>query len=344
MFMQTKVSLLAASLLLAAILGGCNAKKQDKAAQQAIRVKAITLQESSFTSEKSFVGVIEEETASALSFSVQGNVEKILVNEGQLVSKGQLLAELNTDNLQSSYDAAKATLKQAQDANARLQQLYNNNSLPEIKYVEAQTKLEQAQSMASIAGKNLRNSRLTAPFSGVIGRRSIQVGENAIPGNTAFTLLNISSVKVKVAIPEDEIASIILGQNALVSVPAASSLSANGQVVEKGIVAHPMSHTYDIKIRLQNAERKLMPGMVCKVWFNQGKSTSIVLPNTAIQSTPEGDKYVWCISDGKAKAVKVTTGDLSEKGVIILTGLTRGNIVITEGYQKVSEGMEVTAL
>lgn len=336
---------LASLTLVALVATGCTGKKGDHQKVEPIKVKVSKVQSYSSNDLQSYVGVVEEESAAALSFSVQGMVERIYVSEGQSVTKGQLLATLGKENLQSSYDAAVATLKQAQDAVNRLQQLYNNKSLPEIKYVEAQTKLEQARSMAEISKKNLSNVQLKAPFDGVIGKKYIEIGENAIPGNAAFNLLKIGSVKVKVAIPEDEISNITLGRVATVDIPAANALGRSGKIVDKGISAHPISHSYDIKIALTNSNRELMPGMVCRVWLDKKESsTAIVLPNTAVQLSPDGKKYVWCIENGKAKAVTITTGALSEKGVTITAGLVPGAEVITDGYQKISEGMEVTAL
>ena len=334
-----------AAIALAMLLASCTSKSQEMQREQGVKVKTISLKSDELTASKSYVGVVEEETASALSFSVQGNVERIYVTEGQLVNKGQLLAELGTENLKSACDAAQATLKQAQDAMSRLQQLYDNKSLPEIKYVEAQTKLDQARSMAAISKKNLSNSRLTAPFSGIIGKRMVDIGENAIPGSTAFTLLDITSVKVKVAIPEGEISQIAIGKEASVNIPAIGDQKFRGKIVEKGIVAHPVSHTYDIKIGLPNGDRTLMPGMVCRIWFNgDAKSSAFVLPNNVVQVSSDGQKYVWCVVNNRAKAVKITTGGLSGQGVIVESGLTEGDVIISEGFQKVSEGMEVVVL
>lgn len=345
MTLQLKKYYLFATIICATLLASCTSKKQEAQKEQGIRVKVINLKSDKLSASKNYVGVVEEEKASALSFSVPGNVESILVVEGQLVAKGQLLARLGAENLKSTYDVAQASLKQAQDAMSRLQQLYDNKSLPEIRYVETQTKLDQARSMAAISKKNLSNCRLTAPFSGVIGKRMLDIGENAIPGNTVFTLLDITSVKVKVAMPESEISQMTIGKEASINIPAVGEQVFKGQIAEKGIVAHSVSHTYDVKIRIPNGERKLMPGMVCRIWFNGSpRSAAFVLPNNVVQVSPDGKKYVWCVVNKKAKATWVTTGGLSEQGIIVESGLTEGDVIISEGFQKVSEGMEVAVI
>lgn len=78
--------------------------------------------------------------------------------------------------------------------------LYENKSLPEIKWVEVQSKLQQAQSMESIARKNLEDASLYAPFDGVIGKRNVEAGENVQPGKPVFTLLDVGTVNIKIAV------------------------------------------------------------------------------------------------------------------------------------------------
>lgn len=129
-----------------------------------------------------YVGTIEEETSAALSFPVAGTLARTYADEGQRVQQGQLLAELDPTSARQTFDAAQAALDQAKDACARLKQLYDAESLPEIKWVEAQTRLRQAESAYGIARKNLDDCKLYAPFTGVIGKRQAAAGETVLPG------------------------------------------------------------------------------------------------------------------------------------------------------------------
>lgn len=93
--------------------------------------------------------------------------------------------------------------------------------------------------MEAIARKNLADSRLVAPFSGVIGNKSAESGENVLPNQPVYTLLKIEDVKIKVAVPEKEIADILKNQRARISVPALHDASYEGIIEERGIVADP---------------------------------------------------------------------------------------------------------
>ncbi len=114
---------------------------------------------------RTYVGIVEENTATAVSFTTLGVVRRVYVKEGQYVSKGQLLAEIDATNASNSVDAAqastsqagdmvaqsRATYAQAKDAYERMKMLHDNGSLPEIKWIEAQTRLQQAETSLKTA-------------------------------------------------------------------------------------------------------------------------------------------------------------------------------------------------
>lgn len=295
--------------------------------------------------DKKYIGVIEEEMSASISFSVMGNIEKIYVAEGQKVKKGELLAELNAYSLKNAHNAALATLKQAEDAMKRLQSLYDKKSLPEIQYIEMQTNLEKARSAEAIALKNLKDSRLTAPFPGIVGSTQAEVGENILPNQSVLTLLRIDQVKVKISVPEKEINSIDIGQSASIQVSAANGAFFSGIVNKKGIVAAPISHTYPLRITVDNSDNVLLPGMVCDVFINNNEEENIILlPNQCILKDGNGKTFVWKIVDGHTQKQIIETGRQKTGGVEVLDGLDVNDEIVSDGYQKVSNGQKVTVL
>lgn len=324
---------------------GCSRRTQAPD-ERIVRVRTLTATATETGETRDYIGVLEAETGSALSFSVPGTVRRVAAGEGMRVRKGALLAELETANLQSTHDAAQATLRQAEDAMQRLQQLYDTGTLPEIQYVEAQTKLAQARSLAEVAAKNLADSRLTAPFDGVIGRRNADAGENVLAGQPLLTLLDTRTLKANISVPENEIASIRTGDLAEVRVAALGGRRFKGAVAEKGIVGNTLSHTYEVRIRLDNRDGALMPGMVCHATITQGSepARTIVVPSRAVQVSHTGGHFVWTVVDGRAVRTEVTTGELQERGVAIVSGLRSGDRIIIEGGHKVGNGTKVAEL
>lgn len=262
---MNKISFSAPLLVLVALT--FQACKSDEKPQSAQPIKVVTRSVSSMATSpsQSFSGTIEEESGSSLSFSATGTVQRVLVSEGQMVSAGALIAEVDPATVRNAYDATVATLEQAQDAYNRMKQLHDKGSLSDIKWIEVESKLKQAVSSEKIARKSLNDCKLYAPFSGYVAQKSVEMGQNVIPGMEVIKLVRIDKVKVKVSIPEEEIASVKQGQTATVSVAALGGSSFTGKIVEKGVAANPLTRTYEVKILVSNNSRKLLPGMVCDV-------------------------------------------------------------------------------
>lgn len=234
-------------------------------------------------------------------------------------------------------------LTQAEDAYLRMKQLHDAGSLPEIQWVEVQSKLKQAQSAEAISKKNLADGKLYAPFSGIISEKSVEVGHNVMPGLPVVRLVTINQVKVCVSIPENEISHIKTGQLVNISVSALDGKTFSGKIVEKGIVAHPLSRSYEVKALIDNPSGELMPGMICTLNIVDEKAGSaIILPTSVIQTDEQNRTFVWVNNNGKAQKKVVQIGALTRNGVMILSGVFTDDKVIVEGQQKVSEGMDIT--
>ena len=170
---------------------GCTSPKKTHTADP-LRVGTIVVTPSSDIDAALYVGTIEEETSAALSFPVAGTVARTYADEGQRVQQGQLLAELDPTSARQTFDAAQAALDQAKDACARLRQLYDAKSLPQIKWVEAQTRLRQAESAYGIARKNLDDCKLYAPFTPSLPRNASICSGTAL--NASYSACHASSL------------------------------------------------------------------------------------------------------------------------------------------------------
>lgn len=337
-----KKTYLTTAFLSAILLGGCQGNKEQTTGEQAVRVKITQVSTASGETGGHYSGTVEEENGTALSFAVMGTVEEIHFHLGQRVSKGQLLATLDAASMQSSHEAARAALEQAEDACRRMKELHDKGSLPEIQWVEVQSKLRQARSMEEIAAKNLKDCRLYAPYGGVIAEKSAEVGQNVVPGMSVARLVTADMLKVKIAVPETEIAAVAAGQQAEVAVPALGGERFAATVVEKGAVANPLSRSYEVKLRLADAPAELMPGMVTEVRMERGERTGqVVIPASVVQLDEQNRSFVWVEQGGTASKRVIACGEFTTRGVTVLSGLTDGDRLITEGQQKVCEGTQV---
>lgn len=293
---------------------------------------------------KPYVGQAEANTSTSVSFPTAGTLGRVYVEEGQAVKAGQLLAEINPTLLQKALQSAEALLSQARDAYDRMKYLHETNSLPEIQWVETQSKLSQAQSVYDIARKNLEDCRLLAPISGVVGRKFVQTGETVMPAQPVMTVLDINKVKVNVSIPEKEIGGIHADTECGVYVAALDGASFKGGRIVKSVQSDPMTHTYPISIHVDNPGGRLLPGMVCDVTFGQTGTPALSVPITAVMAGTGDSRYVWVVENGTAKRKDIRTGMAYGGRIVVTEGLQAGDSVIVKGMQKLSNGSKVSAL
>lgn len=325
---------------LVVLMSGCGSREQASQQVEPVKVKVMTVASSVRNETVRFSGTVQEENGSSLSFPLMGRVKSVQVDLGSRVRQGQLLATLDEASVESTYQAAKAALKQAEDAYRRMKELHEKGSLADMKWVEVQSKFQQAQSMEAVARKNLTDCRLVAPFAGVIAEKNLEVGQNVVPGVQVMKLVSDDRLKVRIAVPETEIMHVTKGQKAVIEAPVLNGRQAEGVVMEKGIQANPLSRSYEVNIGIQTSHTGLLPGMVTEVWLQDtDKSQACVLPASVIQLDESNRYFVWVKgADGKASKRVVTCGKFTASGVTVVAGLSEGEEVIVEGQQKVCEG------
>lgn len=330
---------------MAAVMVGSCGQKKEQSEKAPTRVKTQVVSPGLVDNAQTYVGIVEESEATAVSFTGMGVVKRMLVNEGQAVSRGQLIAEMDDTQARNLLTGAEAQMTQANDALERFKMLHDNGSLPEVQWVEIQSKVAQAKSQLEVAKKNLADCRLTAPVGGIIGKKLVGAGETALPSQAVVNILDISTVKVKVSVPEAEIGSIHVNTPTSIKVEAIDG-SYQGGRIEKGVEADALTHTYDIRINVANNGRKLLPGMVASVRFVSEGSQAIsskMIPVTTVQKKADGSLFVWTVDQKKKTAHRNTViiGQTQGNYVHVVDGLNMGDRVVTEGYQKLSEGTKV---
>ena len=322
-------------------LSSCSEKKQT-AQEQTVRVKVQEIQAEAVNGEQGFSGTIEESNGVSLSFSVTGVIKKIHVNAGQMVAAGQLIAELDPVTLQHSYAIAKTSLEQVQDTYNRMKELHDAGSLPEMQWIQIENELKSAMASEAISKKSLNDTKLYAPFSGYIASKDGEIGQNTIPGSPIVKLVNISSVKVKISVSENDVQRIAKGSSMKIVVPALDNREFSGRVTERGVSADPRSRTYEVKATIQNSGNQLLPGMICQAFTNfmQG-TTGVFVPANLVQLSGDNKTFVWVVNGDKAVKREIAICNETAQGVQVSGGLSAGDQLIVAGQQKVSNGTKV---
>ncbi|HEX2920102.1 MAG TPA: efflux RND transporter periplasmic adaptor subunit [Bacteroidales bacterium] len=306
-----------------------------------IRVKTGKVQSGSLVETYRYSGTIEPEQTIPLSFQSTGIIDRVFVEEGEFVKKDQLLATVNKSDNQNLYDVSNATYEQAKDAYERLKLVHDNGSLPEVKWVEMETNLKKAESQLQIAKNNLEKCNLYSPVAAHVGRKNVEAGQSALTAVAPIELVKIGTVMVKISVPENEIRTIQKGQKAVVSV-SALNVQTEGVVRNVGVVADRFSRTYEVKIAVENPNYLLKPGMVCDVLLQTATEKSIIVPYNAVISDG-GKKFVFVVMDDNKHASKqeVNTGNYRAEGLVITGGLNEGQLIVTDGKEKITDKCEI---
>lgn len=310
-----------------------------------VSVKVMIVSQTDNVSQRSYVGSVQSAKATTISASYPGTLESVAVSQGMRLNAGDVIAVVNASSVQSTLTAARAAFDQASDGLDRAKKLYAAGSIPEVKFVEIQTKYAQAKASLDAATNAADECTLRAPYNCVVAQVYAHKGERVMPGHIVASIVDDNALEVIIPVPEAELASIPLGAVARVffpSLPAVDeySKSFRATVKSKGIVSDDLSHTFKCTLQLKHFPENAISGMACKVFFEKDDAKGIVVPADIVKMDDNG-QYVWTVAEGVVQKKMVTVDGYSGKGVVIRSGLDIGDMVIVEGASKVSTGMNV---
>lgn len=312
--------------------------------QKGIRVKVTRVLSENSDAILAYSGISEPTLIVPLSFQLPGKVVQINVDEGTHVRKGQVLAELDKNTYQNSYNAALALQKQAEDAYNRLKKVYEKGSLPEIKWQEVKAKLEQANSTAAIAKQNLDNAKLTSPIDGIISLRNIEEGANIAPGVPVFRVVSVKDILVKISVPDNEINRIQKAQVAQINFPALGNSVYQATVHKIGVTANTISKTFEVKLKIPNSDLVIKPGMVCEIELPlSNKNSGVLIPIQSAMKDENGTNYVFVVEEETHTAHRqnIQSGGIVNNKLSIVSGIQQGDLLVVEGQHKLTDNSKV---
>lgn len=327
--------------LLAGMVTGCGRPAKDtQQAKAPVSVTAMKVTMTGNIASKTYIGTVHPAKSAVLTSIHSGTLAELKIRQGQTVNKGDIIAVINSQRAASSLEMASAALQQAKDGYARAKAVHESGSIADVKMVEVETQLRQAEAAYRAAEKTYEDCTLKAPYSGVIGEVYRESGVEVSVAEPIAKIMDISSVEIHFPVPEGEINSIMPGAEVCINVPALGEDNIAARLAAKGVAASALAHSYECTAVPSSNVSGLMPGMVCKVSMTGDGAQAAVIPASVIKTDVAG-RYVWAVRDGRAVKVPVVTGGFSGKGVIVSEGLEDGDYVIVDGAGKVSSGMKV---
>lgn len=287
-------------------------------------------------------GSVEAEDNIMLSAKSMGVVDAIYVREGQQVSKGQTLVQLDNAVIEHSIDAMKSQLDLAVVIYDRQKNLWDQKIGTEVQYLQAKANKENLEKQLSSLQEQSKMSRITSPINGTVDEVIAKIGENLSPGMPAMRVINSSNLKLKANVSEAYVTDIKTGNKVLVNIPELKKeLTAYVSFVGKNI--DPLSRTFAVEIKLPSLPdlRPNMTGIV-KVIFHNEPSTIVVPVNIVQDINNEKIVYVAELNGKQMVARKrVVTVDAVYDNLAQVQGLKAGDKVITSGYQGLNDGQAV---
>lgn len=284
------------------------------------------------------IGTVEADREMKVSFKIGGKLKRIEFEEGDLVKKGSLLAELDNTELLARKEKAIANKNKARRDQGRMENLYKNNIVPLSSVQDAKTLYVSAQTELKIIEENLRNSLIKAPFTGRITRKLFEVEEIVSPGTPVAILTEMDPVVVKAAVPDNFIRKITIGGMAEVQVDSYPEERFTGTIVSLDTTADPLSRTFRMEIRLSNETEKLRPGLIAHVKVaHVRKDPAMLIPLDVVVGFGT-EPSVFVVKDSKAMRRIIKTGGIFGERVEVLEGLAPGDNLVVSGQEYLRDG------
>jgi len=278
-----------------------------------------------------------------------GTLLKIYVEDGQQVSKGQILAKIDDGGMNSQLDQLKAQAALAKTTFERQKRLWDQNIGSEIQYLQAETNYQALENSVKQTESQLAKSTIRAPFSGIIDNVIQDQGTVVSPGTgvAVFRIVNLSEMYIEVNVPESYLQGVTPGKEVKVYLPVLRD-SLFTEVRQTGNFINPANRSFRVEIPVPNKKENIKPNLTARVSINDyTNNEAFLIPQSVISENSAGEQYIYIAIDSndenKAEAKKqvITTGKTSGDLVEVLEGLKVGDLVIKEGARNVREGQTV---
>jgi RND family efflux transporter MFP subunit len=361
MFIQVRTSSILCLGLIAFMSTGCSGRRSAEAAGEHKKITPVVevakLVGEPFTTRIEATGTALAARESYLSCPVPGRIEKILVERGEAVVEGQVLVKLDQkgyklglQQAEAGLSAANSQVEQVQQELDKLEPLYEKGAVAkaDIERLETQKKGASAQVGMASAGKKqakkaLDDSVLRAPYDGVITEIFHEEGEHAtaMPPTMLAKIVDAASLEVQVFLPEDASPYVAVGNEAEVTIESAD-LALTGEVIFVSDVIQPVTHNFEVRIRLDNAGGAIKAGAFARVrMMRESLESAVLIPITSVRRDGDDTPFVFVIVDGRVRRKDVALGEQVGGRVLVGKGLAPGDVLVTAGHEDLLDGQKV---
>ena len=280
----------------------------------------------------------------------QGALKNLFVREGQLVKKGELLAEINDSGLKEQLDQMLIQANYTKDNFDRVKRLWEKNIGSEMQFLKAKSDFETNNKMVEQIRDQLSKTKIYAPFDGEIDEIISNLGSNLVPGSPIVRVVNLDIIYAEAQVPEKYVSSIELGTEALVSIPLLNE-EVTSKIVQSGNFINPNNRTFRVEAPVENKDKRIKQNLNARIKIkNYSNIKALVVPLRVIREDASGRPFIYKLVETDKKDILLTvkifveTGANNDEEIEITKGLSIGDIIVLEGANNVEDNQRVRVI
>ena len=280
----------------------------------------------------------------------QGALKNLFVREGQLVKKGELLAEINDSGLKEQLDQMLIQANYTKDNFDRVKRLWEKNIGSEMQFLKAKSDFETNNKMVEQIRDQLSKTKIYAPFDGEIDEIISNLGSNLVPGSPILRVVNLDIIYAEAQVPEKYVSSIELGTEALVSIPLLNK-EVTSKIVQSGNFINPNNRTFRVEAPVENKDKRIKQNLNARIKIkNYSNIKALVVPLRVIREDASGRPFIYKLVETDKKDILLTvkifveTGANNDEEIEITKGLSIGDIIVLEGANNVEDKQRVRVI
>lgn len=328
------------TVLAALALASCgkkdNAEAQGAAQAQKVQVKIAQVTSQDVPQTETYMATVESDVKNNISPNAPLRIEKIFVEVGDQVRKGQVLVQLDSSNLRQM----KLQIENMQVEFSRTAQLYAVGGASKAEYDNAKMQLD----VISTQYRQLtENTQLLSPISGIVTARNYDNGD-MYGGQPVLTIEQLNPVKLIAKVSENHYKDVKKGMDVEVSLDAYEGETFAGKVTIVSPTIDQATHTFPVEVTINNTSQKVRPGMFARATINFGDKNHVLIPDEAlVKQIGAGDRYVYVYhkDNGTVSYNKVELGKHIGDSYEIISGVNPGEQVVVAGQARLANGREV---
>lgn len=310
--------------------------------EKAIPVQADTIKTELIGNEFSYSGTFEPNKETKISSEVQGKVNEVLVEAGTVVTKGQILIQLDNSLLKLQLQAAEVQVEGLEADVKRYTVLAKADAVQGVQLEKAELGLKTAKVQRATLLEQINKTTIKAPFSGVVTAKLTEEGAFAAPGVPLIQLTDISVLKFTVNVSESDLGLFQLNQTYVILPDVFPDMNLSGKVSLIGSKAN-MGSSFPVQFNVTNtSDFKIKSGMFGSILLkDDSQKSGIIVPASAIVGSA-GQEQVYVVKNGRAELQNVSVAQKIKNKTVVSKGLKEGDVIVVNGFINLFDGANVT--